>query len=101
LEVLGELADEGFAVDLAEGGGEGGDDGGVDTGGFEGLESGLEVLDSGWDAVGGDDVIGVLIEGEGGGDAVIGGCVLEGELEELLMAEVDAIEHTDGEVDGF
>ncbi len=101
VEVLGDLADESFSVDLAERVGEGGNDGGVDAGRFERLESGLEVLDGWGDAVWGDHVIGVLIEGQGGGEAVIAVGVIEGELEELLMAEVDAIEHADGDVDGL
>jgi hypothetical protein len=99
-KIAGEVADEAIRRDLAEGEVKPDDDHGVEPAALEEREAVFEALDKQGGTVGGNDGVGMLIESEGEREALVSAGVIEGEVQQRLVAEVNSVEDTDGGSDG-
>jgi hypothetical protein len=96
-EVTGEVADEVVGLNPAERKVEMKKQDGIDPEGINDAKFLREGIDEGRRAMGSDDFGGVPVEGDDDGAAVVLSGVGYGLADDLLVAEMDAIEHTDGE----
>lgn len=99
-EIAGEAADEGFTRLLAEGFIEVNQEENVRAQSFDGAQFLGQGIDEGRDAVWGDDGARVAIKSEDEGEGFVRAGVGDGLANDLLVAQMDAVEEADGEA-GF